>query len=290
MYVRRDSNCQLVDQPNHVNVQDVYGNTFENWCVDFVRTDRFNFPIGVTPTPQVAASAVPGDLDPQFFETPIYAWVEKDGVEYYYELLGYNGLPASQKSWAITEEGRGNANTPWVNDGTSALMAEKYDDFAFLSTPSYFNDASDLPPEATFVKPGAPVTIGVNGGLLYYQGDDELHYVVAGTQDKAQKLQMYLGVVASAPPSQATGCADQDPDNLLPDYIFNTSDNGTRVPELYIKSPLIPGTTVDDAVTLDAFAVLGLESDRDLVLYNASNTQALQLEDATTVVSGTTFS
>ena len=86
MYVRRGSNCQLVDQPSHVNVQDAYGNTFENWCVDFVRTDRFNFPIGITPTPQVAASAIPGDLDPQLFETPIYAWVEKDGVEYYYEL------------------------------------------------------------------------------------------------------------------------------------------------------------------------------------------------------------
>ena len=291
MYVRRGSNCQLVDQPNHVNVQDVYGNTFENWCVDFVRTDRFNFPIGITPTPQVAASAIPGDLDPQLFETPIYAWVEKDGVEYYYELLGYNGLPASQKSWAITEEGRGNVNTPWVNDGTSQLLAEKYDDFAFLANPSYFNNAADLPPEATYVKPGPVPPIKENaGGLLYYQADDQLHYIVGLPPNQDQKLQMYLGVVASAPPAQATGCADQDPDNLLSEYIFNTSDNGTRVPELYIKSPIVPGTTVDDAVTLDLYSVLGLETDRDLVLYNANNTQVLQLEDATTVVAGTTFS
>jgi len=52
----------------------------------------------------------------------------------------------------------------------------------------------------------------------------------------------------------------------------------------------VPGTTVDDAVTLDLYSVLGLESDRDLVLYNANNTLALQLEDDTTVVTGTTFS
>lgn len=291
MYVRRGVNCELVDQPNHEIRQDVYGNSFENWCVDFVRTDRFNFPIGVTPTPQVAASAIPGDLDPQFFETPIYAWVEKDGVEYYYELLGYNGLPASQKSWAIAEEERGNVNTPWVNDGTSALLAEKYDDFAFLANPSYFNNADDLPPEATFVKPGpVPPIKDTVGGLLYYQSDDQLHYIAGLPPQPEQKLQLYLGVTASPPPAQATGCADQDPDNLLPEYIFNTSDNGTRVPGLYIKSPLIPGTTVDEAVTLDDFAILGLDQDRDLVLYNANNTLALQLEDDTTVIPGTVFS
>jgi len=134
MYVRRDSNCQLVDQPNHVNVQDVYGNTFENWCTDFVGRDKNN---------------------------------------------------------------------------------------------------------------------STNG---------------------------------------KTGCAPQDPKGLLSKYIFNTSDNGTRVAEQYIDSPLVPGTTLEDAVTLNLYSVLGLEEDRDLVLYNASNTLALQLEDGTQVVSGSTFS
>jgi len=134
MYVRRDSNCQLVDQPNHVNVLDAYGNTFENWCVDFIGTDKDN---------------------------------------------------------------------------------------------------------------------ATNG---------------------------------------KTGCTNQDLDSLFSLWQPHKSDNSDRTPLPHIISPLVPGTTLEDAVTLDVYSVLGLETDRDLVLYNANNTQALQLEDATTVVSGTTFS
>ena len=289
MYIRTNSNCQVLDkQPAHVNVQDAFGNTFENWCADYVRTDSDNFPIGVVPNP--SAVAAPTDLDPVYFADPIYAWVEtSDGTKYYYELIAYNGLPASQKSWAQAEEARGYVNMPWVADGTSALMAEKYDDFAFLHNPTYFNNAGDLPPEATFVKPGDPVPIGPNGGLLYYQGDDQLHYVVAGTQDKAQKLQMYIGVAASAPPASATGCLAQDPDDLLDKWIPHDKDNNPTNVFAFIDSPLIPGTSLEEAVTLDGVAILGLEEDRDLVLYNANNTQALQLEDSTQVLSSATF-
>ena len=134
MYVRRNKDCQLVDQPGHVSVQDVYGNTFENWCVDFVGRDKDN---------------------------------------------------------------------------------------------------------------------ATNG---------------------------------------KTGCAPQDPDGLKSKFIFNTYTNGVRVPNQYIDSPLIPGTTIDDAISLADIAILGLEEDRDLVLYNENNTLSLQLEDDTSVVSGTVFS
>lgn len=85
-------------------------------------------------------------------------------------------------------------------------------------------------------------------------------------------------------------CAPQDPDGLKAKFIFNTFTNGVRVPSQYINSPLIPGTTVDVAVRLADVAILGLEEDRDLVLYNESNTLSLQLEDGTSVVSGTVFS
>ena len=133
MYVRRGVNCEVVPQPAHVNVTDVYGNTFENWCVDFVGRDTDN---------------------------------------------------------------------------------------------------------------------ATNG---------------------------------------KSGCAPQDPDGLLAKYEFRTSDNSLRTPSLYIKSPLIPGTSLEEAVTLEGVAILGLEEDRDLVLYNANNTQALQLEDSTQVLSSATF-
>ena len=293
MYIRTNSNCQVIDpQPAHVNVQDAFGNTFENWCADYVRTDSNNFPIGVTPNP--ASVAAPTDLDPVYFADPIYAWVEKpDGTKYYYELLAYNGLPASNNEWAQNEEARGYVNMPWVLDGTSALLAEKYDDFAFLDNPGYFNQDSDppphLPPEATFVKPGDPPEIKGRGGLLYYQGDDQLHYVVGGYNNKEQKLQLYIGTAASAPPAQATGCLAQDPDDLLDKWIPHDKDNNPDQFFAYIKSPLIPGTSLEDAVTLEGVAILGLEEDRDLILYNANNTAALQLEDSTQILGDATF-
>ena len=289
MYVRRDRNCQVASpQPNHETRQDVYGNSFENWCVDYIRTDVNNFPTGYTVGAVAPVNIT--SLDPVYFDEPIYASVKKDGVDYYYELIAVNGVPASQKSWAQEEEARGYVNMPWVTDGTSALLAEKYPEYAFLANPSYYEDANDLPPEATWAKPGDVPPITDKGGLLYYQTDDELHYIVGLPPNPEQKLVLYIGVAASAPPASASGCANQDPDLLLPKYIFNTVDNGVRTPSLYIDSPLVPGTLIEDAVTLEGMAILGLEEDRDLVLYNESNTQSLQLEDDTTVIPGTTFS
>ena len=86
-----------------------------------------------------------------------------------------------------------------------------------------------------------------------------------------------------------TGCAPQDPDGLLDKWIPHEKDNVPKGILSYIASPLIPGTSLEEAVTLDGIAILGLEEDRDLVLYNASNTQSLQLEDSTQVLSSATF-
>lgn len=41
-YVRRGVNCELVPQPAHTTATDVYGNTFENWCVDYKGCDVEN--------------------------------------------------------------------------------------------------------------------------------------------------------------------------------------------------------------------------------------------------------
>ena len=41
-YVRRGVNCELVPQPAHTSVTDAYGNTFENWCVDYQGCDVEN--------------------------------------------------------------------------------------------------------------------------------------------------------------------------------------------------------------------------------------------------------
>ena len=93
----------------------------------------------------------------------------------------------------------------------------------------------------------------------------------------------FVGTDKDCNPNGKTGCAPQDPDGLLGKFVFHKSDNTTRTPSLYIKSPLIPGTTISEILTSDTIAILGLEEDRDLILYNSSNTQALQLEDNTTV-------
>ena len=87
-----------------------------------------------------------------------------------------------------------------------------------------------------------------------------------------------------------TGCAPQDPEGLIASFVFHNSDNSVRTPSQYVKSPLIAGTSLEDAVSLEGLAILGLEEDRDLILYNASNTQSLQLEDSTQVLSSATFS
>jgi len=49
MYVRCDKDCNPVTpQPGSVLVQDVYGNSFRNWCVDYIGTDKDCAPDGTT--------------------------------------------------------------------------------------------------------------------------------------------------------------------------------------------------------------------------------------------------
>ena len=57
MYVRCDKDCNVASpQPNSVLVQDVFGNSYRNWCVDYIGTDKDCAPDGTTgcaPNPPV---------------------------------------------------------------------------------------------------------------------------------------------------------------------------------------------------------------------------------------------
>ena len=57
MYVRRDKDCNVASpQPNSVLVTDVFGNSYRNWCVDYIGTDKDCAPDGTTgcaPNPTV---------------------------------------------------------------------------------------------------------------------------------------------------------------------------------------------------------------------------------------------
>ena len=57
MYVRCDKDCNpTTPQPNSVLVQDVFGNSYRNWCVDYIGTDKDCAPDGTTgcaPNPTV---------------------------------------------------------------------------------------------------------------------------------------------------------------------------------------------------------------------------------------------
>lgn len=57
MYVRCDKDCNPTSpQPNSVLVQDVFGNSYRNWCVDYIGTDKDCAPDGTTgcaPNPTV---------------------------------------------------------------------------------------------------------------------------------------------------------------------------------------------------------------------------------------------
>ena len=49
MYRRCDKDCNpSVPQPNSVLVTDVFGNSFRNWCVDYIGTDKDCAPDGTT--------------------------------------------------------------------------------------------------------------------------------------------------------------------------------------------------------------------------------------------------
>ena len=57
MYVRCDKDCNpTTPQPNSELVQDVFGNSYRNWCVDYIGTDKDCAPDGTTgcaPNPTV---------------------------------------------------------------------------------------------------------------------------------------------------------------------------------------------------------------------------------------------
>ena len=57
MYVRCDKDCNPASpQPNSVLVTDVFGNSYRNWCVDYIGTDKDCAPDGTTgcaPNPTV---------------------------------------------------------------------------------------------------------------------------------------------------------------------------------------------------------------------------------------------
>ena len=295
MYVRRTSSNAVADpQPNSQLVQDQYGNSFRNWCVDYIHTDVNNHP-DVAP----ASGAVNvTDLDPQYFDQPIYATVEKDGTKYHYWVTGYTGIPASQRSWADEEEARDNVNTPWAKDGVSDLMAEKYQwgDVAFIAKPGGFN-GPPAPANATYVKPLPEPSIQSQGGLLYYQGDTQLHWTAMDGSRKDVKVVFFLGTVADAPSGLDNGCADQDLFNILDLWSPVTyPDVGVpRTPSPYNQPPLVPSGFLDNVILdpetgLASALFLGLSQDRDLVIVTDDNSsQALLLEDDTQVLAGVAY-
>ena len=85
-----------------------------------------------------------------------------------------------------------------------------------------------------------------------------------------------------------TGCAPQDPDGLISLWEHRDVDNVVRTVSPYVDSPLIPTTFIVDWIDNepDAILVLGLDQDRDLILFRESGQQYLKLED-NTVVSAT---
>ena len=48
MYIRYDKDCKKATQPGKVARSDIFGNTFENWCADYVPHDAENNVAAVT--------------------------------------------------------------------------------------------------------------------------------------------------------------------------------------------------------------------------------------------------
>ena len=86
-----------------------------------------------------------------------------------------------------------------------------------------------------------------------------------------------------------SGCADQDPKGLLTQFVFHKYDNTIRVPEQYVESPYIVGSTIFENIDALTIVVLGMEEDRDLVLFRETNQAYLQLESNTQVSSTAVF-
>lgn len=82
-----------------------------------------------------------------------------------------------------------------------------------------------------------------------------------------------------------TGCDPQDPDGLIPLWEHRDIDNVQRTLFAYVDSPLYPTTFIVDWITREPnqSLVLGLEEDRDLILFRENGQQYLALEDASQV-------
>ena len=140
--------------------------------------------ISITATPSLAAVTNLGHTD---LADPITA----EAGDNCYLITAITNTPASQASWGKTEQNtNGNANTPWAKNGDSALLAGKYTEYAFLANPGFW---TNNPPEgATYVLATPEKT--TNDGLLYYQGDSQLHYTrKAGSSGDEFKVTFYLG-------------------------------------------------------------------------------------------------
>ena len=88
MYRRCDKDCNPTSpQPGSVVVQDVFGNSFRNWCVDYIGTDKDCAPDGTTgcaPNPPVLWTRhlfdnSDGTTSP-FNEPPLFPTQFTDGV------------------------------------------------------------------------------------------------------------------------------------------------------------------------------------------------------------------
>ena len=81
------------------------------------------------------------------------------------------------------------------------------------------------------------------------------------------------------------GCRPQDPDGLIPLWEHRDVENNVRALKQYVDSPLIPVNFLNDLITREegVSLVLGLDQDRDLILFRESGQQYLELEDDTLV-------
>ena len=82
-----------------------------------------------------------------------------------------------------------------------------------------------------------------------------------------------------------TGCDPQDPDGLIPLWEHRDVDNQVRTLFAYVDSPLYPTTFIRDWLTKEPnqSLVLGLEEDRDLILFRENGQQYLELDDSSQV-------
>ena len=146
--------------------------------------------IALAATPSLAKVTDLGHTD---LADPITA----EAGESCYLITAITDTPASNAQWGEAEEGRNFANTPWALNGDSAALAGLHTEYAFIANPSYWgkNDRT-RPANATYVlTPNPPDNVG-DDGLLYYQGDSQLHYTTGtnnGKIDASNKVIFYLG-------------------------------------------------------------------------------------------------